>query len=74
MTQDEIWLALAIIADPNGNVCAFCQGPNKFADDCGFFYCHPLGGMNGYNGATCERCFKGEIGEMHQARYGVGER
>ena len=53
--------------------CAFCLGMNTFADDCGFFYLYPLG-KDGYHGVCCKDCYLGEIGEMHIALHGLGER
>lgn len=73
MVVGESDLANALIKDPTGGVCAFCGGPNGFADDCGFWYLWP-DGPQGPNGPSCEACFNGESGQKHQARYGVGER
>lgn len=73
LVEGESDLANALRDDPAGAICAFCGGPNTFVDDCGFWYCWPEG-PKGRNGATCETCFDGKIGQAHQAIFGVGER
>ena len=64
-------LANAILSEPEGQTCGWCQGPNTFADDCGFFYITPRAGDTR---PTCRECYDGPEGDLHRHRYGVGER
>lgn len=65
-------LAEARRNEPGGVVCAYCGGENTFADDCGFFYCSVGKGLE--SKPTCEKCFRGKIGDAHIALYGLGDR
>lgn len=69
----ENYLGEAKRNDPEGSICSFCGNPNDFADDCGWFYLHPLGSDN-LGGYSCRQCFDGEPGKKHIAIYGLGER
>ena len=71
LAYDAICLFFARLEDDKGKICSFCGKENLFADDCGWFYIHPTPVLEGY---TCEPCFRGVFGQMHQKRYGVGER
>lgn len=57
--------------DPRGLRCGWCGRPNFFCDDLGWFHIAPVGDDCR---ATCRRCYHGEPGRLHVARYGVGER
>ena len=61
----------AVAESPDDVECAFCGGMNTWADDCGFFYCYPLG-LDNYGGPTCGSC--GIIHRMHEEKFGVSER
>lgn len=65
------WYVNAVRDYPQGVVCGWCNRLNFFYDDCGWFACTPVGDDNR---VTCERCYRGAIGEAHIARYGVGDR
>ena len=56
---------------PSGMLCGWCHRPNFFADDCGWFCITPT---DNDTRVTCERCYRGPLGEKHIARYGLGER
>jgi len=79
MRTDE--LANALIEEPLGGVCGFCNGPNTFADDCGFFYLVPLNYLELKEKKVeikslpcCEPCYFGEAGKNHVKIFGLGER
>lgn len=59
---------------PRGVLCGFCGSPNFFFDDCGWFCISPFGKASRANTITCERCYRGPLGQAHVARYGLGER
>jgi hypothetical protein len=52
-------------------LCGWCRGQNDLFDDLGAFYCTPV---EKDERPTCLECFRGEVGQRHQARYGVGDR
>lgn len=82
MNKDN-WYLNARNDDPTGIRCGFCGGENLNYDDCGWFYLSPFGGgpyrtgeegPKGCSLPACQACDKGEMGERHRKRYGVGER
>jgi hypothetical protein len=64
--------AMAVLDNPEGATCHFCDSPNLFADDCGFFYIDPEHTHDMQ--PVCEPCFRGEPGRKHVDYYGMGER
>ena len=62
---------LAVHDYPRGVLCGWCGRPNFLYDDCGFFQINPHGNDHRI---TCERCYRGPLGEAHIARHGLGER
>jgi len=65
----------AVQDTPRGILCGWCHRPNFFFDDCGFFCINPQGPSDGPDHrVTCERCYRGPLGEAHIARYGLGDR
>ena len=61
----------AALDHPQGMLCGWCNRPNTFFDDCGFFCITPV---SDDTRVTCERCYRGPLGEAHIARYGLGDR
>lgn len=75
------YLQLARDQDPLGSLCSFCEGPNTFADDCGWFYINPFpinykDWEKEYRegGFCCEKCWNSWIGRAHVSKFGLGER
>jgi len=56
---------------PRGVFCEWCGRLNLFFDDCGFFAVAPTGDEAK---ACCRRCYDGEPGRAHIARFGMGDR
>jgi hypothetical protein len=63
--------AAAVIEDPEGGTCGWCGAPNFWCDDCGFFYCNPVGNDRR---PTCKACYNGPVGQAHDKRWGMGDR
>ena len=75
MRSLDTWKAEAIKDCPEGEYCAWCGKENDFFDDIGFFWIAPFPqNAKELQGATCESCYRGELGKAHGDWYGVGDR
>ena len=58
--------------EPEGRICGYCNKPNDWADDIGYWYVVSKDNLNESKSA-CESCFYIHI-PFHQQKYGVGDR
>jgi len=66
------WWLQAVRDDGWNNAwCGWCRIRPTMHDDVGFWFITPQG-----NGSRpcCAHCWTGPLGDLHRARYGVGER
>lgn len=79
----EKFLKDAIASDPEGAICFWCKQPNTFCDDIGWFYIEPYGKAYAHEEnrrkgnhckPACQVCHDGPLGDMHRAKYGIGDR
>lgn len=78
----EQWLRQALNEYPNDGTCHFCNGPNTFVDDVGFFYIvdprepetrDEIGCLTNKIYPACKSCYDAHSWKHHKI-YGLGER
>jgi hypothetical protein len=71
LTHARWWLQ-AVRSDGWRNAwCGWCRIRPTMHDDCGFWFITPRADDGR---PCCHHCYEGPLGELHRARYGVGER